>query len=85
MSTYLRKPKMIEAIQWKGNLKEIKDFVTEDVIYLRTLNTTTLLMDTSDGGCWSAKLGDYICRYTYNKYFICKREDFEREYEYARS
>ena len=83
MSMYLRKPKMIEAIQWKGNLKEIKDFVTEDVIYLRTLNTTTLLMGTSDDGCWSAELGDYVCRYTYNKYFIFKREDFEREYEHA--
>lgn len=83
MSTYIRKPRVIEAIQWKGDLEEVKNFVTKDVTYLNIRDNTQLFMMTSDGGCWSAKLGDYVCRYIYNKHFICEREGFEREYERA--
>lgn len=83
MSTYVRKPKVIEAIQWKGDLEKVKKFVTKDVTYLSVRDNSELFMMTSNGGCWSARLGDYICRYADNKHFIFERGSFEREYDRA--
>lgn len=87
---YRTKPCEIEAIQWNGaNLKEIKEFVGESLIY----NICDTAWEVGKGrpyvyvkiktleGDMNASIGDYIIKGLRGEFYPCKPDVFEKKYE----
>jgi hypothetical protein len=81
MPAYIKKPVVIEAIQWTGdNWKQIDDFITvkhytypkEGYISIPTLE-----------GLMQANKGDYIIKGVQGEFYPCKPDIFEATYELA--
>ncbi len=78
MSTYRKKPVVIEAIQWTGEDRQaVKDFVPEagfgfvgDELTITTLE-----------GQMHASPGDWIIRGVKGEFYPCKPDIFEATYE----
>lgn len=79
MAKYRKKPVVIEAIQWDGNLDTLKEFPAKDIenVYLREGN---LYIQTLEGEM-RADIGDYIIRGIKGEYYPCKPDIFEQTYE----
>jgi len=79
MAQFRKKPVVIEAVQWDGNLETLHIFPkaeTENVqlvdgyLYIQTLE-----------GQMKADIGDYIIRGVKGEYYPCKPDVFELTYE----
>ena len=89
---YVKKPVVIEAIQWDGtNLEEIKEFVGDSLIY--DINDAAwqvgkgaphILMQikTLEGNHICSK-GDYIIKGVKGEFYPCKPDIFEETYSPA--
>jgi len=73
---YIKKPIVIKAEQWTGNLTVMEKFMgskpfTEDgKLYIETLE-----------GTMEAKIGDFIIRGKHGEYYPCKPDIFKETYE----
>jgi len=81
-ASYVKKPIIIEAIQWNGTSKshkELNDFIGED---LKTSNghTTKLLIPTLEG-IMEASVGDFIIKGIKGEFYPCKPDIFNDSYE----
>jgi hypothetical protein len=82
MKRYVKKPVVIETVQWKGdNRKEIWDFCT--LAYFNTdFNTGDLkLMIQTLEGVMEASVGDYIIKGIKGEFYPCKEDIFHLTYD----
>ena len=85
---YVKKPVVIEAIQWDGsNFNDIKDFANSSVRYRSYYehnkyyeSKDTLVIKTLEGDMNASK-GDYIIRGIKGEFYPCKPDIFEMTYE----
>ena len=85
---YVKKPVVIEAIQWDGsNFNIIKDFANVNVRYRSYYehnkyyeSKDTLVIKTLEGEMLASK-GDYIIRGIKGEFYPCKPDIFEMTYE----
>lgn len=72
---YIKKPVVIEAVQWTGdNIQEILDFA-DDVVQ----TTPSLLIETLEG-TMRASIGDYIIKGVSGEFYPCKPDIFHKTY-----
>lgn len=78
INKYVKKPVIIEAIQWIGdNVEEIKGFVTPIAEYLEDENT--IIIHTLEGDM-KAEINDYIIKGVKGEFYPCKPDIFEETY-----
>jgi hypothetical protein len=79
MPKYRKKPVVIEAIQWDGNLETLNIFPKEDIENVE-LRNGDLYIQTLEGEM-KANIGDYIIRGVKGEYYPCKPDIFEATYD----
>lgn len=82
MKKYVKKPVVIDAVQWKGdNRKEIWAFCT--LAYFNTDFETgdlKLMIQTLEG-VMEASIGDYIIKGIKGEFYPCKEDIFHLTYD----
>ena len=83
---YVKKPTLIEAVQWKGtNLTEIRSFSRNvRCIYHEFVGASPVaaeLVIPTPKGEMHAKVGDYIIKNARGEFYPCAREVFEETYD----
>lgn len=74
---YVKKPVIIEAIQWMGtNLSDIDNFMGATV----ENKGLTLIIHTLEGNM-EASIGDYIIKGINEEFYPCKHDIFIKTYE----
>lgn len=80
MSKYIKKPVIIEAVQWNGNN-------TEEIINFTKLCTLTqgdnLIIPTLEGDM-KASIGDFIIKGVHGEFYPCKPDIFKKTYDRVR-
>ncbi|WP_277048454.1 hypothetical protein [Solobacterium moorei] len=79
---YIKKPVVIEAVQWSGNnLNEILDFMKDkQPNYYEDDEKKLLTIQTLEGNM-IASVGDYIIKGVKGEFYPCKPDIFEQTYE----
>jgi hypothetical protein len=78
MTSYRKKPVVIEAVQWTGaNLSEVLEFTLHNAYYDHGLHIRTA------EGPLHASHGDWIIRGVQGEFYPCKPDIFEATYEAA--
>lgn len=92
MAKYRKKPIVIDAIQWTGNIQELIDFAgkedfdkyfeipSEEYDWLGNPLTEKLKVKTLEG-TMKVNINDYVIRGTHSEYYSCKKNIFEDIYE----
>jgi hypothetical protein len=75
---YRKKPIVIYAIKWDGNLKTIESFDIPGIH--QELDSDNLYIPTLEG-VMRAEVGDYIIRGVKDEFYPCKPDIFEATYE----
>lgn len=77
MAKYRKKPVIIEAIQWTGNISpDIQNFLGTEIV----LEGKNLLINTLEG-VMHARPGDYIIRGVSGELYPCKSDIFRKTYD----
>jgi hypothetical protein len=82
MPKYVKKPVVIEAIQWKGyltNEQEIREFVGEALV--DPYDTKQFLLIKTLEGDMQANPGDWIIKGIRGEFYPCKPDIFEATYD----
>lgn len=77
---YRKKPVVIEAIQWTGNLEEIKEFVGDSLIIEEFHGKFAISIKTLEG-IHDAMFNDYIIKGVNGEFYPCKPDIFQKTYE----
>lgn len=85
---YIKKPVVIEAVQWLGNpkneenIQELLDFmqIEELVLTVRNDGITNILIETLEG-TMKGKPGCYVIKGVKGEFYPCDKEIFNRTYE----
>ena len=82
MRKYVKKPIVIEAMQWTGeNRKELFDFCSKSYIhYMPGSNVPELRVQTLEGSM-IASVGDYIIKGIHGEFYPCKPDIFAKTYD----
>lgn len=89
MAKYKTKPCEIEAIQWKDNTTEIKEFCGKNCTYSvcdtawevgKGTPIETLVIHTLEGDMIASR-NDYIIKGLRGEFYPCKPDVFEQKYE----
>lgn len=75
---YVKKPVVVEAIEWTGDEDEARDFM--GVLFLIIDQDERLRIETLEGPMWT-NLGDYIIRGVKGEYYPCKPDVFALSYD----
>ena len=78
MIQYRKKPVVIEAICWDGNIESLSAFPTKDIENVK-LREGVLYIHTLEGEM-KADIGDYIIKGIKGEYYPCKPDIFEATY-----
>ena len=79
MGFYRKKPVVIEAVQWDGNLETLNVFPKEDTEPVK-LRDGDLYIQTLEGEM-KASIGDFIIKGIQGEFYPCKPDIFEKTYE----
>ena len=80
MAKYIKKPVVIDAIQWTGkNHKDVLDF-TEGTSSYKPFDVKYFIIPTLEGGM-IAFVGDWIIKGVKGEFYPCKPDIFEMTYE----
>lgn len=80
MSKYIKKPVIIEAVQWTGeNNEEMKAFIPNTIIVKKN-KEGELGIGTLEGVMTASK-GDFIIKGVHGEYYPCKPDIFAETYE----
>ena len=74
---FRKKPVVIEAVQWLGNMGPVKGFVGRD---LPTAGNQSLTIETLEG-IMRVDFGDWIIKGIKGEFYPCKPDIFEATYE----
>lgn len=78
---YIKKPIIIEAIQYNGkNIEEVRDFIESDVRIIYTKDFKKIEIPTLEGNM-QAIPSDFIIRGVNKEYYPCKEEIFNKTYQ----
>ena len=80
---YIKKPVVIEAIQFDGwNFREVYQFMSDEPLMFTQdfRKEEYILIDTLEG-VMKAKVGDYIIKGVHGEFYPCKPDIFEATYE----
>lgn len=78
---YIKKPIIIEAIQYDGkNIEEVCDFIDSDVRIIYTKDFKKIEIPTLEGNM-QAIPSDFIIKGINGEYYPCKEEIFNKTYE----
>lgn len=78
MPKFRKKPVVIEAVKWNGELsEEVKNFIPEERY---NINTSFLIIHTLEGNMIAEK-GDWIIKGVKGEFYPCKPDIFEKTYE----
>jgi hypothetical protein len=88
MAKYRKKPVVIEAFKWTGDVEQTEDpsWINEAIekgnVYFINQNTDKVLMaiETLEGTMYASR-GDYIIKGIQNELYPCKPDIFESTYE----
>lgn len=81
MGKYLKKPVVIEAIQWTGNnLGELKAFIPSDDLHVVG---ETIGIVTPEGFLFISE-GDFIIKGVEGEFYQCKPSIFNKTYDEAK-
>ena len=89
MRKYVKKPVVIEAVQWDGeNLDEVMTFCNGDASYeLMARGSSELVIATLEDGESIARhvasVGDFIIKGVSGEFYPCKPDIFDKTYEAA--
>ncbi len=76
---YRKKPIVIEAIEWDGNLNTLSIFPKEDIQNVK-LRDKELYIQTLEGEI-HCSVNDFIIKGVQGEYYPCKPEIFKATYE----
>ena len=79
MAKFRKKPVIIEAVQWNGDLKVLNIFPKKDIENIK-LREGELYIQTLEGEMLANK-GDYIIQGINKEYYPCKPDIFAKTYE----
>lgn len=80
MHKYVKKPVVIEAIQWTGdNTKEVLEFCPDCFTYER--NNQDIFVVATLEGSMHASLNDYIIKGIKDEFYACKPDVFTLTYD----
>ncbi len=79
MAKFRKKPVVIEAVQWNGDLKVLNVFPKEDIQNVK-LREGELYIQTLEGEMHATK-GDFIIQGVTGEYYPCKPAIFDKTYE----
>ena len=80
MAKYMKKPVIIEAVQWTGdNREEMEKFIPHTILAKKN-KEGELAIGTLEGVMTASK-GDFIIRGVHGEYYPCKPNIFEETYE----
>lgn len=80
MARYRKKPVVIEAVQWTGNMTEIIGLVGHDLPTYGDGRNHSLRVTTLEGDM-ECRLGDYLIRGIQGEIYPCKADIFMATYE----
>jgi len=75
---YQKKPVVIEAVQYDGNLSSVKEFIDHKVDYSFSKDDFNIL--TLEGPIHVSD-GDYVIKGVHGEFYPCKPDIFEETYE----
>lgn len=80
MRKYVKKPVVIETVQWTGkNTTEVLDFCKDCYSYQK--DTKPQLRINTLEGTMKASTGDYIIKGIIGEFYACRPDVFEQTYE----
>lgn len=82
MKKYMKKPVVIEAVQWNGNNEfAIQDFIANgNWSWVQGDKRVDLYIHTLEGKMF-ANVGDFIIKGVQGEFYPCKPDIFEKTYE----
>jgi hypothetical protein len=82
MPKFRKKPVIIEAVQWKGNIEDIHVFMSPDKpIYMSQYkNADEILGIETPEGTMIANMNDWIIKGVKGEFYPCKPDIFEETY-----
>lgn len=81
MAQYRKKPVVIEAVQWTGNMTRVIELVGHDLPTFGPLGQSGSLRITTLEGDMECKLGDWIIKGVNGEFYPCKPDIFAKTYE----
>jgi hypothetical protein len=82
MAKYRKKPVVIDAVAWGGDLSTLHSLGTYENVVSQELGSTDLQIETLEG-VMTAKVGDWIIRGIKGELYPCKPDIFDATYESA--
>lgn len=82
MAKYRKKPVVIDAVYWNGDLTTLHSLGTYENVVSQDLGSSDLQIETLEG-VMTAKAGDWIIRGIKGELYPCKADIFEATYEHA--
>lgn len=80
MAKYVRKPVVIDAVQWTGeNIQEILDFAGKAVLTIMKKNQPFQIQTLE--GKYTVSVGDWVIRGVKGEYYPCKPDIFKLTYK----
>ena len=80
MGYYRKKPVVIEAVQWTGNMQEVIDLVGHDLPTYGERRDGSIRIATLEGD-HECRKGDWIIKGVQGEFYPCKPDIFEATYE----
>lgn len=81
MPKFRKKPVVIDAIQWTGNLLELKEFLKTTQTTAEPYVVSSSLMIPTLEGLMEARVGDYIIVGVNKELYPCKSDIFAKTYD----
>ena len=85
MPFYVKKPVVVEAIQWTGNNTQEIDVFTESQFLEVERNGVRMLAIFTLEGTMEARIDDWIIKGVNGEFYPCKPDIFDKTYEPAKS
>ena len=84
MLKYQKKPVVIEAVQWNGEITDELMAICKTGIVCVIIQSNEMKIKTLDG-TMTASLGDFIIKGVKDELYLCKPDIFEATYEIVRT
>ena len=86
MQKFVKKPVVIEAIQYDGaNITEVENFVRKKLPTVISSNQDTQLLIPTLEGYMKTSKGDYVIKGVNGEFYPCKPDVFEKTYDVVES
>lgn len=79
MSKYIKRPLVIEAIQWKGDLYKLVNEFVKLPPQISFYPLPSITIETPEGNM-RCEVGDYIVKGIRGEFYPCKKDIFEESY-----